>query len=194
MTLPTALMILLQAASPTGPSSTPEARVALEKFAACVVQTSDTKAADVLVRDFRSSEYRNGLKNLARANEDCATQAGIENRMRMDNLPFAAALAEALMERSSAPLKIRLAMAAGTEVPTFSPSDKAAMCVARSAPDEASALFAAEIGSADEDVAAAKLAPVLQLCSKDTPMTASTTGLRSILATASFRLLAAQKS
>ena len=187
------LMIMVQATVPVAPTATPEARMALANFAACVVDRSGDKAADILSRDFRTTEYRNGLKNLARANEDCATRAGIENRMRMDNLPFAAALAEVMLERDPAPLKVRLAKAAATEVPTFSPSDQVAMCMARSAPDEAAALFAANVGTADEEKAAANLAPAFRICSKSAKMEASTTGLRSILATASFRLLAAQK-
>ncbi|WP_432770641.1 MAG: hypothetical protein HEQ22_07880 [Sphingopyxis sp.] len=173
----------------------PEARQTMARYAACIADGSPDKVADVLTRDFRTTEYRNGLRNLSRANEGCARRTGLRDTLRMNNLPFAAALAEVMIERDTAPLNARLAKAAsGKEAPTFAPSDKVAMCVARSTPDDVAALFASEPGSDGEEQAAAKLLPVADMCGQGVKVEASVTGLRSILATASFRLLAAQES
>ena len=174
----------------------PDARKTLARYAACVVSKSPEKVADLLTQDFRETSYGNGLRNLVRVNEGCARQVGTRGeRLSGQNLPFAAALAEAMMTRDAAPLNVRLAKAAaGREAATFAPSDKVAMCVARSTPDEVAALFATEVGSNTEQQAAEKLLPVVKLCAQDLKLETSVAGLRSIVATASFRLLAAQES
>jgi hypothetical protein len=174
----------------------PEARQTLARYAACVASKSPEKVASLLMQDFRETSYGNGLRNLVRANESCARQVGTRGeRLRGQNLPFAAALAEAMMARDAAPLNLRLAKAAsGKEAATFAPSDKVAMCVARSTPDEVAALFATEAGSDSEKQAADKLLPVVNLCGQGAKVETSVAGLRSIIATASFRLLAAQES
>lgn len=176
--------------------SDPEARQTLARYAVCVAAKSPEKVTDLLTQDFRQTSYGSGLRNLVRANEGCARQVGTRGeRLRGQNLPFAAALAEAMMAREAAPLKARLASAAsGKEAATFAPSDKVAMCVARSTPDEVAALFATEVGSDGETRAAEKLLPVVKLCAQDVKLETSVAGLRSIVATASFRLLKAQES
>jgi hypothetical protein len=176
--------------------SDPEARQTLARYAVCVAAKSPEKVTDLLTQDFRQSSYGSGLRNLVRANEGCARQVGTRGeRLRGQNLPFAAALAEAMMAREAAPLKARLASAAsGKEAATYAPSDKVAMCVARSTPDEVAALFATVVGSDGETRAAEKLLPVVKLCAQDVKLETSVAGLRSIVATASFRLLKAQES
>lgn len=172
-----------------------QARRIMAAYAACVADGSTDKVAEVLRRDFRTSEYRNGLRNLSRANEGCARKVGLRGSLRMANLPFAAALAEEMLRRDPAPLKIRLAKAAsGRVVPTYAPSDAVAMCVARSAPDEVAILFGTAPDSAEEEAALAPIETVAAMCSRDARLEISAVGLRSIVATASYRLLAAQES
>lgn len=185
---------LLAAASDSGPAADPVARQTLARYAACVAAKSPEKVTDILTQDFRATSYGNGLRNLVRANEECAKQVGTRGeRLRGSNLPFAAALAEALMRGNGAPLNVRLAKAAsGKEASTFSASDKVAMCVARSSPDDVANLFATDPGSDAEADSAAKLEPVIGLCSQDVRLDTGVAGLRAIVATASFRLLAAQ--
>lgn len=177
-------------------ASEAEARQAMARYAACVAGKSTDKVTELLTRDFTTTAYRNGLKNLVNANGGCAKQVGVRSEvMRSANLPFAGALAEALLRENPAPLNIRLAKAAGgKETPTFAPSDKVAMCVARSAPDDVAKLLATGPGSAEENRIAAQLMPVVKLCSGPTRMETNVVGLRSIVATATFRLLAAQES
>lgn len=189
------LLAAAQAAAPVPATADPAARMVMARFASCVAQASPDKVSEVLTRDFRTSEYRNGLKNLARANEGCAERVGLKGKLYGSNLSMAAALAEVMIERDAAPLNVRLAKAAiGKEAATFAPSDKVAMCVARSTPDDVATLFGTEAGSDSETQAAAALQPAVKACSADVAIEAAPFGLRAILATASFRLLAAQES
>ncbi len=175
--------------------SSPAARLTMARYAACVADGSTEKVADVLVRDFRTTEYRNGLRNLSRANEGCARKVGLRGALRMSNLPFAAALAEEMLRRDAAPLTTRLAKAAaGPAAPTYAPSDAVAMCVARSVPDDVAALFGTEPGSTGEAAALATVEKVAVMCGRGAKLEISPAGLRSIVATASYRLIAGQKS
>lgn len=174
-------------------ANTPEARRMMATLASCVADVSTDKVSEVLTRDFRSTEYRSGLRNLMRANDGCARKAKLRGSIRMEGLPFAAALAEAMLERETTPLNARLAKAAaGTTAPTYSPSDTVAMCVARSVPDDVAALFASDPGSASETAALGKIEQVAALCARGTKLEISPIGLRSIVATASYRLVAKQ--
>lgn len=176
--------------------STPEARQTMARFAACVLDKSPEKVAEVLVRDFRATEYRNGLRNLARNNEGCARQVGLRGSMRSGNLPMAAALAEASRERGdTTPLNARLARAAtASKATAFSPQDQIAMCVAKSTPDDVAALFATEPGSDAETKAISTVEQVAKLCARGAKLEMTAFGLRSIIATASYRLIAGQDS
>lgn len=176
-------------------TNTPGARKMMATLAACVADTSTAKVSDVLRRDFRTSEYRSGLRNLMTANDGCSRKAKLRGSIRMEGLPFAAALAETMLERDATPLNTRLAKAAaGTPAPTYSPSDQIAMCVARSVPDDVAALFASEPGSASETAELAKIEKVAAMCARGKKMEISPIGLRSIVATASYRLVASQKA
>lgn len=176
-------------------ANTPEARRMMATLAACVADTSTAKVSDVLARDFRTTEYRSGLRNLMRANDGCARKAKLRGSILMEGLPFAAALAETMLERDTTPLNMRLAKAAaGTPAPTYSASDHVAMCVARSVPDDVAALFASEPGSSAETAELAKIEKVAAMCARGTKMEISPIGLRSIVATASYRLIARSKA
>ena len=168
-------------------------RAAIAAFGRCVVKESPAKAHSVLTSDFRTEEYRAGLKVLAKVNETCFNRRG---RMRAGGLPFAAAMAEAMMMKGEVPLNVRLARAGiGKAAPTYAPSDAVAMCVARSVPDQVAALFATPISSEAETNAAKDLSTAVRLCTpKGVSVDIQPYGLRSILATASYRLLAAQGS
>lgn len=172
---------------------TPEARAALSEFSRCVVSRSPAKAHTVLTRDFTRSTYRDEIRALARVNWDCLeTWEGLRAyrkvELRASGLPFAAAMAETMLARSATPLNARLARAAKTEPPSFSPSDKAMICTARSDPDGAAKLLTAA-GAEAEAAAAAALAPVVRACGAGAAIALTPYALRSVLATASYRLL-----
>lgn len=175
--------------------SSPAARITMAKVAACVADVSTEKVTDVLSRDFRTTEYRNGLRNLMRANDACARKVKLRGSLRMTGLPFAAALAEVMLERDPAPLNRRLARAAsGPALATYGPSDAIAMCAARSVPDDVAALLASQPGSPEETAALGKVEKVTAMCSRGAKLEITPIGLRSIVTTASYRLVAGQKS
>jgi hypothetical protein len=172
-----------------------EARQTLTRYAACVARQSPEKVASLLQQDFRTTAYQNGLRNLSRANEGCARQVGLRGSMRMNGLPFAGALAELMLRQGPEHLNKRLAKAIGRrKVETFGPSDQIAMCTVRSAPDDVAALFATDVGTTAEATASKKVEAVAKLCSKSVKLETTTDGLRAIVATASYRLLAGQES
>ena len=179
--------------APWGLDPSPTERAAIADFGRCVASESPAKVHSVLVSDFRSKEYRDGMKVLAKVNETCFKERG---RMRAGGLPFAAAMAEAMIMKGAGPLNVRLAKAGvGKTAPTFAPSDAVAMCVARSVPDQTAALLTTPIASEAETRAANDLSTAVRLCSpKGVTVDIAPYGLRSILATASYRLLAAQEA
>jgi hypothetical protein len=169
-----------------GPATTPEARAAIQAFGARVAERSPELAADVLTRDFTTSSYRSGLNQLHQVNPSCHQ---VEATMRAGGLLFAAAVAERLIERDTSPLNARLAQAAARPATrAYSPSDRVAICVVRSAPDDVARLFAADAASDGEAEAVRALDPVVARCNQDRrPLEISQAGMRAILATAAFR-------
>lgn len=169
------------------PVSTAEARVAMQRFGACVAQRSERLAADTVGSDFTTQTYRSRLQRLVRSNEDCFREGG--RRMLSSHLLFAGAIAEALVERDSQPLNVRLARAAMRPATrAFSLSDQVAICVVRSLPDEVGRLMATEVGSSEEETAASALAPAFAACSPQNRRVESNgAGFRAILATAAYR-------
>jgi hypothetical protein len=178
---------------PWGLDPSPTERAAIADFGRCVASESPAKVRSVLTSDFRTKEYRDGMKVLAKVNETCFKGRG---RMRAGGLPFAAAMAEAMIHKGEGALNVRLAKAGmGKAAPTYAPSDAVAMCVARSVPDQAAALLTAPIASEAETRAANDLSTAVRLCTpQGVSIDIAPFGLRSILATASYRLLAAQES
>ena len=168
-------------------ANTPTARAALADFARCVVRRSPEKAHSALTRDFTTAGYLRTLRALSDLNRDCLR---IKDTMRADGLPFAAAMAEELLRQNATPLNVRLIRAAGTEPPTYSPGDRVAMCIVRSDPDNVAALVGSSIASPAEDKAARSLELAMDRCSPPgVSLDVDAYGLRSILATASYRLL-----
>jgi hypothetical protein len=100
-------------------------------------------------------------------------------------------MAERLMATDKRPLNVRLAEAAKRSAPpAYSPSDFIAMCVVRSAPDDAARLFGSEVGSAVEAETVKSLGIAVRLCSQGKQFQVNVEGLRAMLATAAFRNVA----
>ena len=176
-------------------ASEPEARVAIQTLGKCVAERKPAEAHRVLVQDFTASDYEAGLRALSRgAVRSCVNRAiGGAGSLRSAELLFAGSLAEALLERDSVPLNVRLARNSGGEVASFSPSDSVAQCLARSLPDQVAALFATTPGSEAEENAAAPLLQTAPICARAAGIAAgldvSVAGLRAIVATAAYRLV-----
>lgn len=171
--------------------STPEARLALHEAAACLAQSSSNEARDLLKMDFRSKQYRTKMDRLFDNNRPCLR--GVRY-LRSNRLLVAGDLAEHLF--ASAPQKLNVRLAA---IPTDKPSkprtdmDRVAMCVARSDPDNVARLFGTGVATASETTASGLLTPALNACnSTGKAISVSPSGLRAMLATASFRLIEGQ--
>jgi hypothetical protein len=165
---------------------TPEALIAAHDFGTCVADRSAVVARGVLQRDFTTRAYDRELRRLTTDNRECFSRRG---SMRSGSLPIAGAIAERLIERESEPVNVLLARAAlRPATPGYSPTDRAAICVVRSVPDEVARLLATNPTGNEEAMVAESLKPILAACmGSRQPVEATPAGLRAILATAAFR-------
>lgn len=175
--------------------STPEARLAIEAYGKCAADRQRGEAERLLRMNFTSSNYRTGLRVLSYDIERRCARGTIERGsvMRSANLLFAGAMAEAILETEEAPLNARLARQVEVEVTPFSATDSIAQCLARSLPDQVSALFATAPGSEAETAAAAPLSQSVPACARAGRLSGnfelSVAALRAMIATASYRLI-----
>ena len=170
--------------------ATPAAREELYVYSRCVANRSPQLAADTLRRDFTSRRYRNALLQLVRNNESCFERRAARVRaIRSSGLPFAGSLAEHLLATNQAPLNVRLARAAaGGAVRPYSVTDRMALCVVRSVPDDVARLLATEVGSGAETSALQSLQLPVQICSRGGPrLELAPAAVRAMIATAAFR-------
>lgn len=177
-------------------ASTPESRRELEEWAGCIARKNPNEAARVLRMDFTTGDYGRALRMLSEEDKTCV---GFRGSLRSAGLLFAGELAETLLESDGTPLVSRLAKAgAGEATPAYSFTDKVAICVVRSVPNDVAALFATARSSAEETASLNALATPMALCAKAAqatkPIAVSPAGLRAMLATASFRSLAGEAS
>ena len=174
-------------------------RASVQAWTACIAAENPDDAHRILTMDFTSSAYPLALRGLStkRVSKECFDAMPREYRsIRLGGLPFAGGLAEHLLKSNPEPLLTRLSMAAlKTEAPTYSRTDKIAMCMIRGAPHMVAGLFATKFETEDERAALAELKPVADICAGgEGRFEASALGLRSMLATASYRMLDAQKA
>lgn len=173
-------------------------RASVQAWTACIASEKAGDVKRILSQDFTSSSYKIGIKALAqtRVSRECFEAMPREyRRIRLGGLPFAGGLAEHMLEADNVPLLKRLSMAAlGPAAATYSRTDEVAMCMVRGAPHMVAGLFDTGIETDEERKALAELKPISDICAGGAgKFDASALGLRSILATASYRLLAAQK-
>lgn len=171
--------------------STPEARETLYQTAQCLAKASPAEAGALLKMDFRAPAYRTKMDRLFDNNRSCVKARWI----RSNRLLVAGDLAEALLAGGEKKVNIRLAALAPEKVITpRTPTDAAAMCVARSDPNGVGTLFSTKVASPDEAKAAGALAFVLSRCNQTgKTISASPSGLRAMIATATYRLLEGQE-
>lgn len=177
------------------PRSDPASVVEMQAFGRCVARHQPKKAATLLRMDFTAPEYNRAMRKLAFGEPSCL-QPGIAGvRARFSLVLFAGALAEQLLSRIEN-LATRLVYdPAKPAVKTFSPTDYMAACASRTASDKVARLFATAATSAAEAAALAELTPTVQRC-LPAGQTArfNRPGLRAILATATYRMVEANKA
>lgn len=175
-------------------------RRAVEAWTACIADEFDDRVRDVLTLDFRTREYERKLEDLAeeRVSERCFDAMPRNyRRIELGGLPFAGGLAEQKIKNwSDEPLLMVLSKAAiGNQAPVFSYTDRVANCAVRGAPNFVASLFETEVDSPEEANALTQLQPVYEVCTRGgSEIEASPLAMRAMLATASFRILAAQES
>ncbi len=174
---------------------TARAREALSEFASCVAKKDGAEATRLLTMDFKDAGYRRGLTSLAQDNaEICGNGKMRGSTLRTAGLLFAGSLAEAMVGASDVPVVKRLALAAGQPATTaFSFTDRVAICVVRSVPDQVADLFATPVDSALEAQKLQVIAGPMAMCAKAAeakkPISVNPAGLRAMLATAAFRTI-----
>ena len=173
-------------------------RGSVQAWTACIAAEKASDVRRILTQDFNSTGYKSGIKALAqtRVSKECFEAMPRQYRsIRLGGLPLAGGLAEHMLKAEQEPLLKRLSMAAlGPAAKTYSRTDEIAMCMVRGAPHMVAGLFGTTIETAEEQAALTELKPVADICAGGAgKFEASALGLRSMLATASYRLLAAQK-
>ncbi|ANY20736.1 hypothetical protein A6F68_02236 [Tsuneonella dongtanensis] len=171
-------------------------RVALEQWAGCIARSHAGEATRVLTIDFKAPAYGRAMQMLSQESKDCIRFRGT---LRAGGLLFAGEMAEALLEQPGEAPVARLARAAaGPATPSFSFTDKVAICTVRSAPNDVADLFATARDSAEENAALQKVSAIMGLCAKaaeaSKPLSINPAGLRAMLATAAFRSVESSKS
>lgn len=175
-------------------------RLAVAAWTACIADEFPQDVHDLLNQDYRSDSYRVLIRELAerRVSEECfRAMPRAYRRIELGGLPFAGGLAEQMIEiETLEPLVRRLSMAVmGEPVATYSYTDQVANCMVLGAPNLAADLFATEPASDEETAAVSQLEAVQAICTQNgSAIEATPLAMRSMLATASFRILAAQDS
>jgi len=174
-------------------------RKAVMAWTECIAAERREEAEQVLLLDYREDGPQTDLNELAqtRISQRCFNAMPRRYRsIRLSGLPFAGGLAEFLIENHPENLIRRLSMAAiGEEAQTFSYTDVVANCVVRGAPHLAAGVFATEVETPEELEALGQLQPVIEICTRGgAAIDASPLAMRSMLATASYRILAAQEN
>ena len=170
-------------------------RLKLEQWASCIARKNAEEANRLLTMDFKTGEYHRGMRKLSQSDKECVDFRGT---LKSAGLLFAGEIAEALLESDAAPLVSRLAKASSVEAPpAYSFTDKIAICVVRSVPNDVAALFATARGSAEETASLNALATPMAMCAKAAearkPIAVNPAGLRAMLATASYRSVAGRE-
>jgi hypothetical protein len=167
---------------------------ALRSFSTCMAKHHGWQAAKLLELDYRSADYRNRMKALAKSDPNCA----LNGRMRFGGLLFAGNLAEALLEARASGGKLAGAIAYDPARPAIAARDEGeylGLCTARTAPDDVAALLAARPGTPAEDQALQSLAPHLAPCLKAGAQAKfNAPGLRAVIALGAYRLVQQNKN
>ncbi len=172
-------------------------RAALDHWTGCIAAEEEQRVRAVLKLDYRDDGYKSELADLSRTRVSRECFDSIPRRyrkMRLTGLPFAGGLAEKIIEMDEEPLLARLSKAVlYPEIEAFSYTDRVATCTVRGAPHLVAALLKTGYETESELAALAQLAPTVGYCSQGgARIEASPLAMRSMLATASYRLLAAE--
>jgi hypothetical protein len=177
----------------TAPKIDPLAAQAMYNFAGCVVEASRSGAVKLLAQDYRSKDYQEDIRKIAKGHDRCAPNS----KLGFSGLVFAGNLAEHLLtdkftdEALSADLgRDRTA----TPITSRGTLETISMCIVMSAPQQSVALFRTEVMSDAERDAMKALAPQLSACIRQgTEFRTNRPGLRALMALAAYRVAVTSK-
>lgn len=173
-----------EAAKPVSPL----AAEAMATYTECVVQANPGAAERLLAKDFRTEEYREDVRRMAKGYGRCVPGQKLE----FSSVLFAGNLAEHLLERnfSTAALADDLGRdRSAAPIQARTGSEAISMCIAMRSPQATAALFHTEAMSGEENKALAAIAPQLQGCvPQGTEFRTNRSGLRALLALAAYRI------
>ena len=172
-------------------ASDPASLVEMQAFGRCAAKRVPAKAAALLQMDYTTPQYQQALRKIALSNTSCVPG----KHGRFAPVLFAGALAEGLLSNTNDLAGALAYDPSKTAVKTLGETDLIAHCVARTAPREVTALFATPAASDAEGAAIRTLAPTVEACvAKGQTARFNRAGLRAILATASYRIVEANRA
>lgn len=167
---------------------TPRAAEAMAKYTECVVQANRGAAETLLAKDFRTEEYRDDIRRMAKGYGRCVPGQKLE----FSSVLFAGNLAEHLLERNfpAATLAEDLARdRSATPISARSGIEAISICIAMRAPQDTAELFRTGAMSDDEGKALSAIAPQIQGCVRQgVEFRTNRSGLRALLALAAYRI------
>jgi hypothetical protein len=181
------LLSMMLAAAPVYGTRADDLSVeALRNFGACVVQMTPAGAEEVLAMDFRTDEYREKLRRLAKGHDRCTRP---RTELKFNGVLFAGAMAEALLEEPGRRVLSRLPDELTAPLAARSPLEAMALCGVITRPAAAARLLESELASKDEDQAIEALTPTLNACLIGADKAElNRPALRSIVALAAWRI------
>lgn len=192
-----ALFALAAAAAAPSPKPTDNLAIqAVHNFGACIVREAPGGAAEqLLALDYRSDEYQEKLRAIAKGHERCIVGGW---QLGSSQVLIAGAMAEALLKTEVKPgeLPQRLAFDPTRQViEARSPTETMALCTALQAPQATASLLQTEPATKEESAAVGTIAPVLTEClKKDMKLELNKPGLRALLALAAWRIVNTPKA
>jgi hypothetical protein len=167
---------------------------AVHNFGACAVARTPEGAREVLALNYQTADYQKRMRRYIKGHDYCIPFNG---SLGTSPVLFAGALAEALLKSDvkTAALPARLAYDPQREViRARSPLEEMALCTVTKAPEKTAKIFDTEPATADEAAAMKPLGDVLPQClKKDMKLALNKPALRSLLALAAWRIVAAPR-
>ena len=189
------LSLALAAASPVyGTKSDASAVEALHNFGGCIVKMTPSGAEAVLALDYRTDEYREKLRRLARGHDRCTLP---RTELRFNGVLFAGAMAEALLEEPKRSVLRRLidAEEQASSISARSPLEEMTLCSVKTRPAAVGRLLKSDVQSEEEAQAIEALSPTLDAClAAAHKVELNRPALRSVLALAAWRVVSEAES
>jgi hypothetical protein len=167
---------------------------AMQNFGRCVVDQTPHGAEEVLAMDYRTPEYSERLKRLAKGHDRCIPNG----RLKFGGVLFAGSLAEALLRSDVRAGKLPQQLAfdpARQAIAARSDGETMALCTVLKTPAEIATLLGTQAASPEETAAIKAIAPTLGGClAKGAKVEMNKPAMRAMLALAAWRIVNSPRS